>query len=319
MKLGFVPFRKALVYQANRLISPFEQALGGDEHAPLEHRPLFVVGPPRSGTTLLSQTLAVAFDVGYLSNLHNALWGAPSLVAWMLRAVGFDPQNDYRSNLGNTQAWLGHSEAPNYWLRFLPASPHYLSAADVDPARLANLRLAVRRLARASGKPVLFKTVVNTGRLGPIAAALPEALFLVVWRDPVDVAHSLLEARKKVHGSYEPWWSLEPPGIDELRSRPTGEQVVEQVVRTYEHLAADRAAIGAERFCDVEYEALCDAPRTALGAIQTFAGLRERKGGGLAAIPASFDRRREVRIPADLYESLVAYAARRSDSLRRSA
>ncbi|MGH7803854.1 MAG: sulfotransferase family protein [Candidatus Binatia bacterium] len=318
MNLGVVPLRKAFVYAANRLISPLE-VLGADERAPLAHRPIFVVGPPRSGTTLLSQTLAVAFDVGYLSNLHNALWGAPSLVAWMLRAVGFAPQNDYRSNLGNTRAWLGHSEAPNYWLRFLPPSPHYLSVADVDAARLTSLRRAVRRLVHASGKPVLFKTVVNTGRLGPIAAALPEAVFLVVWRDPVDVAHSLLEARKKIHGSYEPWWSLEPPEIADLRARPTSEQVVEQVVRTYEHLAADRAAIGAERFCDVEYEALCDAPHATLREVQAFVGLREREGAGVAAVPASFDRRREVRIPAHLYESLVAHAARREGALRRSA
>jgi hypothetical protein len=319
MKLGLVPLRKAIVYGANRLISPFEELVGADEGKPFAHRPLFIVGPPRSGTTLLSQTLAVAFDVGYLSNLHNAVWGAPSLVAGMLRVVGFQPQNDYRSNLGNTRAWLGHSEAPNYWLRFLPPTPHYLSVADVDRARLAKLRLSVRRLVQASGKPVLFKTVVNTGRLGPIAAALPEALFVVVWRDPVDVAHSLLEARKKTHGSYEPWWSLEPPGIGELRTRPTSEQVVEQVIRTYEHLATDRAAIGAERFCDVEYESLCDAPRTTLGEVQGFAALREREDGGLAAIPASFNRRREVRIPPDLYESLITYAARRGGSLRRSA
>ena len=91
------------------------------------------------------------------------------------------------------------------------------------------------------------------------------------------------------------------------------------MVRTYEHLAAYRASIGAERFCDVEYEALCDAPRAALREVRAFAGLRERAGGGLAAIPASFDRRREVRIPPDLYESLVSYAARRGESLRRSA
>ena len=319
MNLGLVPLRKALVYGANRLISPLEELVGGDDGQPLAHRPLFVVGPPRSGTTLLSQSLAVAFDVGYLSNVHNALWGAPSLAASILRAVGFAPQDDYRSNLGNTKAWLGHSEAPNYWLRFLPATPHYVSVADVDPARLAGLRRAVRRLVHASRKPFLFKTVVNTGRLGPIAAALPEALFIVVWRDTVDIAHSLLEARKKTHGSYEPWWSLEPPGIAELRKRPTSEQVVEQVVRTYEHLAADRAAIGADRFFDVEYEALCDGPRATLREIQAFAGLEERDGVGVGAVPESFDRRREVRVPADLYESLAAYAARRGEALRRSA
>jgi len=37
----------------------------------LAHSPLFIVGPPRCGSTLLYQVLTEAFDLAYVSNVHE--------------------------------------------------------------------------------------------------------------------------------------------------------------------------------------------------------------------------------------------------------
>ena len=39
---------------------------------------IFIVGAPRSGTTLVSQVLAFAFDLGYINNISATYWNAPA-------------------------------------------------------------------------------------------------------------------------------------------------------------------------------------------------------------------------------------------------
>jgi len=43
---------------------------------PLRYPPLFIIGPPRTGSTLLYQLVVQRFDVGYLANRHCRLYGA---------------------------------------------------------------------------------------------------------------------------------------------------------------------------------------------------------------------------------------------------
>ena len=59
-----------------------DSVLGVDDQLfpdPEPSRNVFVVGAPRSGTTVLIQALAAAFDVGYISNLAASFWQAPAL------------------------------------------------------------------------------------------------------------------------------------------------------------------------------------------------------------------------------------------------
>lgn len=307
--------RKRLVRHANRMISPLE-TLGGRRDAALPHRPLFVVGPPRSGTTLLVQVTAAAFDVCHFSNLLSACRGAPSWVARALRPLLQHPGEEFTSDLGTTRSWLGFSEGPEYWWRFFPQFPHCLATGDVPPRDLVRLRVAVRRLIRALDRPTIFKTIDNAGRLRPLAEALPEALFVVSRRDPLEAGHSLLEARLKRCGSYDEWLSFEPPGIAGLRSRPAHEQVIEQILRTYERIRSDAAAIGPDRFLEVDYTELCDDPWSVLERIGTFASLTPRSGPARPRIPARFGRRDEVRIPRELFRKMAEFCEERLASER---
>jgi hypothetical protein len=298
--------RKEVVRALNRVVSPLE-TLGGRADAPLAHRPIFVVGPPRSGTTLLVQVIDVAFDVRFFTNLLNACWGAPSVVARLCRPFTREARVEFSSDLGSTSSWLGFSEAPNYWLRFFPERPHCLSAGDVSPEALARLRIAVGRLVRGLGRPTVFKTIVNTGRLEPLATALPEALFLVSRRTPLEIGHSILEARRRRYGSFEPWLSIEPPGIEQLKEQPLHEQVIEQALRTYAWIDREAERIGRQRFLDVDYEELCADPHASMERIGAFAGLPRRDRSSWARIPARFERRSQVRIPPELFERMASY------------
>ena len=272
----------------NKGLATLETRQESAGEAPLPQTPIFVVGAPRSGSTLLYQLLVVRFDVAYLSNLHCRFFGAPAFVE---RAAGkrLRPPGDFSSRFGSTRGLAAPSECGPYWYRFFRKSPQHVSLAEADPNRLERLRESVRAFAQAAGRPLVFKNLVNSVRLAPLAAALPEALFVVVRRDEADTAASILAGRRTVHADESEWWSVEPPEIERLRALPPQEQVLEQV-RAIESLVDEsREEIGRDRFLDVRYEDVCADTHGALGSVAAFA---ERHGVALRIrqeVPARFE------------------------------
>src|SRR5690606_21792278 len=68
-------------------LRPLEAALvaRGAREAEAAPPPVFVVGPPRSGTTLVYQLLVRRFRVAYLSNLAHRLYETPAAATWLGR------------------------------------------------------------------------------------------------------------------------------------------------------------------------------------------------------------------------------------------
>ncbi|MDX6521234.1 MAG: hypothetical protein QOG02_697 [Gaiellales bacterium] len=291
----------------NRALDRYETR-GGDP-GPLPHPPILIIGAPRSGSTLLYQAMVQRFDLAYISNRHCRLNGAPSLVERRLAVAAHRPT--YESDHGFERGPTAPSECGAYWYRFFPRSPHHVTLAAADPAALARLRRSVARFTEAAGRPVMFKNLYCSLRLEPIAHALPEALFVVMHRDLLENARSLLAGRKRRSGDYAAWWSAEPPGIERIRTLPPAGQAVAQVRAIERLIGEDRAAIGEQRFFDVEYARLCDQPRAALADVAAFAS-----GAGITLkprgeIPERFERPPGVPLTPELEQALVRDVAAR--------
>jgi len=286
-------------------LATLETTRGRKRDAPIRHRPLFVVGAPRSGSTLLYQLLVRSFDVAYLSNLHCRFYGAPALVERLARGR-IEPPPTYTSAYGSTKGARAPSECGEYWYRFFRHFPQYVPLPEADPASLARLRMSVRALGDAAERPIVFKNLICSLRLEPIGAALPEALFVFIRRDLVDNATSILAARHELRGDYSTWWSAEPPEIEDLRVRPAHEQVVEQVRRIERIVEGVRARL-AGRFLDVRYAEVCDDPRATMARVREFAADRGLPLAHRGEIPARFEPQRGPPIDEQLRERLVAY------------
>jgi hypothetical protein len=169
------------------------------------------------------------------------------------------------------------------------------------------LRASIRAFGDAAGRPLVFKNLVCALRIGPIADALPEAVFVRIRRDLLATTTSLLAGRKALYGDYGCWWSSEPPQIDRLRALPPHEQVVEQVLSIEELIDADLDDIGQDRFNELTYETLCEDAGAALRGIAALAG---RNGFSLAPrmeVPSSLERSSPAPIDPDLHGRLVEY------------
>jgi Sulfotransferase family len=299
--------RARSLWALNSVLDRTETATADAGAEPLAHPPIFIVGPPRTGSTLLYQLVAARFNVGYISNRHCRLYGAPSRVE---RRTETQPTLELTSRYGRTTSPNSPSECAEYWYRFFRRSPQYVPRAEMPDHQSRRLRASVRALGDAAGLPLVFKNLICAARLEPIAGALPEAVFVRIRRDLLATATSLLAGRKALFGDYRHWWSTEPPEIDRLRALPPEEQVVEQVRAVDALIDRAREELGPNRFCELTYESLCeDAP----AALARIAKLAEQNGFHLTPrmeIPSRFDRSTPDPIDPDLHERLVAYIHR---------
>ena len=260
--------------------------------------PLFIIGAPRSGSTLLFQMLVNRFKFGYMTNLHCAFYGSPAIVQFVLNLLGIEPPpSPYTSNRGYTPGLLSPSECGNDWYKWFRKKPEYISYDEIDIDYLkAKMRKSLILLERTFNKPLLFKNLHNSVRLIPLGLAVPEAKFIVVKRKVIWNAQSLLLVRKKTFGSKSHWFSVEPKGVEELLKLEPESQVVLQIKKIYEHINDAVKILGAGRFITVYYENFRIEPESTLLEIKNFAGcdLEDKE----TIIPA-FKKNDEQKLPDD--------------------
>src|SRR2546422_969456 len=80
------PQQEEQLRQLNQILAPLEQELTKNFNAPTQPI-VFVVGVPRSGTTLLAQALAATGGFGYPDNFIARFWMAPFVGAKIEQAL----------------------------------------------------------------------------------------------------------------------------------------------------------------------------------------------------------------------------------------
>lgn len=232
---------------------------------------IFVVGAPRSGTTVLMQWLASSDGLAYPTNLLSRFYGAPYIGA-RIQQLLTDSRFDYRgelkaltgraenftSDLGKTQGPLEPNEFWYFWRRFIPlVDPEPLNGRPIDAE---GLRHGLAELEQAFRKPFAAKAILFQYDLPLIAGLLPRSLFLYTRRDPTKNAISLLRAREAYWGRVDRWFSVKPPGTARLLGAPATVQVAGQILGTEVSLRKAAATIGPDRFLAFDHEAFCDDP-----------------------------------------------------------
>lgn len=235
---------------------------------------VLVVGAPRSGTTLLMQWLAQTGAFAYPTNLLSRFFGAPYVGALVCQLIG-DPRLNFgnelldhsagarplQSELGKTRGMFEPNEFWYFWRRFFPID----QAEPLSEERLARVDVGgflagLASLQAVYQQPWAMKGILLQYNLRFLDSILDRVLFLHTERGLLDNARSLLQAREKYFGSTAEWFSVRPPGYEEMVQWSPAEQVVGQVHATNESIAEQARAIAAPRYLRVDYRAFCQDP-----------------------------------------------------------
>lgn len=228
-----------------------------DEHSQLPL--LLVVGPPRSGTTLVAQLLTDYLDVSYFSNLNGLFTRSPLSAQRLLQRVQPALNREYRSLFGVTAGLHGANDGFHIWNRFL-GGDRYRPATDLNTSERERLREFFDRWLTITGKPLLNKNNRNLACADLLADVLPNAFFICVTRDPVHVAQSLMKARHWVQGDARYGWGLFAENASDSSESAIVDAVCNQLEQNMRCAAAMCAHIPEQRWLDVRYESFCDDP-----------------------------------------------------------
>jgi LPS sulfotransferase NodH len=208
-------------------------------------RPMFIIAAPRSGSTLLYETLAV----------HDALCTLGGEAHWLVESI--------------SELQLG---SPG-------VASNRLDAGHANEAiRSEILQRIAEKLVDSRGQPIttaarrrmLEKTPKNALRIPFFNRLFPDAFFIFLWREPVGNISSIIEAWRSgkwktyngLHGFDGPWSLILPPGWVSLNGKSLEEIAAFQWQTTNQIAMADLESLPRERWCVVNYQELLDDPTT---------------------------------------------------------
>lgn len=270
------PDQEELLAGLNRRLAAAEQIAVGELDIPTTPQlpVVFVVGPPRSGTTLTMQWLAASQHLAYPTNLLSRFYGAPVIGA-QIQALLTDPAHDFNrelgtdfhqarewaSDIGKTSGPLQPHELSYFWRRFFPMDQaRRLTDSEWQASDVAGFARAIAGIQTVTGKPFAAKGILGQYNIAQLAEALPTAIFIHTRRDPFFNAQSILRARERVYGDRSVWFSVQPPGWQDYAERDPLEQVVAQVMLTNLAIEEELAEVPGARWIDQPYTAFCSEP-----------------------------------------------------------
>jgi omega-hydroxy-beta-dihydromenaquinone-9 sulfotransferase len=242
----------------------------------LRHPPLFILGHWRTGTTYLHELLIrddrfsypTTYDcmaphhflltAGFFSRWFN--WLLPSSRPMDNMSVGFlRPQEDEFAlvNLGVGSAYLE-------WA--FPNRPHdydkYITLAEIsDLARAqwqCQLKWFLQRLTLKDQRRLVLKSPAHTARIPTLLQLFPDASFIHIVRNPLEVIPSTVRMWQRMADSM----ALQVP-----KDRPLEDQILDNFERMYGDFNRHRSLISDSNYHEVRYEDLVTEPLSQLEAI----------------------------------------------------
>jgi LPS sulfotransferase NodH len=283
---------------------------------PAELPLIYIVGAPRSGSTLLSQLLSRCLDVGYVNNLIARFWARPSIGIRLSQSLLGERGREtvtFESTHGTTADVAGPHEFGYFWRHWLQLdtqSTHHLDEAARRLVDASGLRHALEdELLSAFGRPVVFKNLICGLQAALLTEIHPRSLFVHISRDRAATCASILSARLERFGSYDAWWSLKPSTAAEIQqlSSPCA-QVSRQVQDIESELSVELARPGVNSL-SIDYASLCANPGAVVETIASAAG---RMGTAIAVLPGAPQRFTEStgpQLPPHLQHELQAVLA----------
>ena len=250
---------RVLLLPVDLIAGPFERRRIGRTTAS-DSPVLLVVGAPRSGTSLVQQLLVTHLQANFIPNGAGLLPRAPMLGARLFGKGGRVAPRDYLSYLGQTRSLRGPNDAFFLWDRWFGDARGHLGAA-ISPEALDAMRHTLNVWMHTFGAPLINKNNRNTICMPAIAQALPQARFLVVRREPVDVALSLFKARAEVQGdSRVAWGLLARDAPREANDHEVLQAICEQLHEVESVLRASMEQLDPSRFRCVSLKHVCAEP-----------------------------------------------------------
>ncbi len=276
-----VPFERNkslenLLIDINSSLSMTEQQLLNNYSENYKDFPIiFIVGPLRSGTTLMMQWLANTKAFAYPTNLLSRFYASPiigSKIQLLLTDENYNFRNeildfnstvDFISQNGKTHGALSPNEFWYFWRFFLPFKNNkILESSVLENSKNKNLfKDELLGVANVFQKPFALKALICNYNIDFLNKLFPKALFIYTHREPISNIISVYEARERQFGNTKTWYSFEIPEYDQLKEKTSIEQIAGQIYFNNRAVKRGLEQVSESKKVIVEYEKFCTNPK----------------------------------------------------------
>lgn len=246
----------------SRLFQPVEQIVRKGSGFDDSLKSIWIVGAPRSGTTLTYQIFCTAFKAYYLTNRVAERYRIALLTRIFERffyTKRLKPRS-FDSNFGETASQNDPHEGGAFFYEFFPVEEPYIEKLNGQDANL--LKRSVSGISRPF-ELFISKNTVHSLRIRALSEIFKNGVFIWVTRDKVDTAYSIIKAREKNGVNEHEWWSVRPPGWQEKKELNEIDMVlwqINEIERIIEQDLRDSKSI----FLKIDYKHLCEDPKKAI-------------------------------------------------------
>ena len=218
----------------------------------------FILGLPRTGTTLIYQYVVHRLNVAYFTNGVGKYSMSPSLVTLLQKKMYSPYISDFESSYGRVRGSMAPREAGGFWCRFFSID-NYEKYEEINNRKINTIRKTIFKIQNIFDDiPFVNKNVKHILRLSALAKVFPNSYFIVVWRDPIDIGLSLLKWRKD--NGVDKWFSVKPKNYEDFKNIHYLDQIANQVYELDKKLRSDIIKLNKERIFNIQYKEFCENP-----------------------------------------------------------
>lgn len=250
-------------------------------------RPIFFIGMPRGGTTIMFAGFAANRALGWFSQYMERFPSVPGIAALNRMTTILPGTRKAVARRGEARPLRSRSqiapvEAYGIWSRCCGEEfiDGYLLGVTATPPQRRCMRRRVRRTLLLQGKPRFAAKLTGPGRIGYLTSIFPEACFVNVVRDPRAVVESLMRVPfwRETSRYREPAWhgGLAEDDLQALKTSANPEALAAVQWRAVLRTTREEAArIARGRYTEAKYEDFIADPHRTLSALFDFAGLSD--------------------------------------------
>lgn len=210
--------------------------------------PIFIIGLPRSGSTLLFQVLNSKYKFSFFSNLANVFYKGPSLVLSVFK-------NQHRkfklarfdSDYGYTKGFFSPSEGGSIYRDWFSENK------KTDKERINKTIDAYTKIVKA---PFIFKNLNISFNLETITEIFPNAFFILINRDLRFVCQSIYHSTIHEEG-------IHIDGLTREELLKNKDPLLELAIRLkfFDKEIKEKLSEKTSNYLQVDYSDLCSSPQ----------------------------------------------------------
>lgn len=225
-------------------------------------QPVFIIGAPRTGSTLLYQLLLNRFDFSYITNIASLFYSCPFTVTLLFgKYFGKYSKENYASKYGYINGLMAPSEAGpliDYWFG------KDMTSINISQKHISHVKNSITAMSAFMGGPFLLKSLKLSLKINELEKIFPNSVFIHIKRKPVFVAQSLILTRRALYNDEAQWWSYPLPNQTKLTELAPFQQAAYQIKTIWDYIETERKKLTTSAFLEIQYEDICNHPESIL-------------------------------------------------------